>query len=224
MASSSTPTSSTSITPLQVIPLFSILSLLVTTTNLNTATTVVTTESTVTSTIATTSTAHPTPQSFKTESNFQKMMWEYSNEAKFPHANTPSQITKNELITIREHYHIPSTHKLKAPSATDRMYHRTDGWTAMPLTLLEKRVRLPLHAFVSTLLRFISIGFTQLVPNSYINTIAFIAFCHEADIPPAIDFFLTLFKLNKSREYSFKQQGMTQKTSSSSKDQKLKES
>lgn len=88
------------------------------------------------------------------------MTREYSDESKFPHANNPSHIIESDLATIREHYRILTTHQLKAPSATDHIYHRPDGWTTMTLTMLGKGVRLPLHAFIVTLLRFIGIDFT----------------------------------------------------------------
>lgn len=130
------------------------------------------------------------------------MIREYIDETKFPLANTLSTITESDLVKIRNH-HIPETHQLKAPLGSDLMYHRTDDWTTMPCTLLEKGVRLPLHAFIITLLGFIVIGFAQLVLNSYINIFAFIVVCHEIGVPSTIDFFFSLFSLGRSREPGF---------------------
>lgn len=128
----------------------------------------------------------------------------FKNKDRFPHANTPSTVTEVELRNIRARYQIPNTHRVRVPGGNERMYQRPVGWTAMPVTLLEKGVRFPLHTFSVTLLGFVGIGFAQLFPNSYINILAFIAICHELDVPPAVDLFFTLFSAGKSREPGFK--------------------
>lgn len=101
-------------------------------------------------------------------------------------------------------YQVPATHQFRCPTATERMYQCPEDWTAMPLTLLEKGVRFPLHVFLVTLLGFISVGFAQLVPNSYIHILAFIAFCHEVGVAPTLDFFFSIYAVSKSREKRFK--------------------
>lgn len=63
------------------------------------------------------------------------------------------------------------------------------------MAILEKGVRFPLHIFLVTLLGFIGVRFAQLVPNSYINILAFIAFCHEVGVEPTLDFFFTVYKI-----------------------------
>lgn len=62
------------------------------------------------------------------------------------------------------------------------MYRRLRGeWVAVPLNALKYAVQFPLHEFISSFLCFVGIGFAQLVPNSYIHLICFIAFCHNAE-------------------------------------------
>lgn len=126
----------------------------------------------------------------------------FKNEEYFPHANTPT-VTEIELRDIQTRYQIPNTHLVRAPAPQERMYQPLENWTAMPVTL-EKGVRLPLHAFVITLLGFVGVGLVQLVPNSYIHILTFIAFCHKQGIPPAVDFFFTLFIAGKSWERGYK--------------------
>lgn len=93
---------------------------------------------------------------------------------------------------------------MRAPGSNERMYQHPSGWTAIPVTLLEKGVRFPLHIFLVTLLGFVGVGFTQLVPNSYIHILAFIAFCHEVGVEPTLEFFFTVYKIGQSREKGFK--------------------
>lgn len=92
---------------------------------------------------------------------------------------------------------------MRAPRSEERMYQRPEGWTAVPVTILEKGVRFPLHDFIVTILGFLGVGFAQLVPNSYIHILAFIAFCHELSVKPTLDFF-TVYKIGQSREKGFK--------------------
>lgn len=128
----------------------------------------------------------------------------YRSKERYAHANIPSTITEVDLKRIRTRCHIPDTHLVRAPRSEERMYQRPEGWTAAPVTILEKGVRFPLHAFIVTLLGFLGVGFAQLVSNSYIHILGFIAFCHELGIEPTLDFFFTVYKIGQSREKEFK--------------------
>lgn len=83
------------------------------------------------------------------------------------------------------------------------MYHRPDRWTAISLSTFKYRVCLPLHAFVITLLGFVRVSLAQLVPNSYIHIISFIALYQELGISPTINLFFSLFTMSRSRESEF---------------------
>lgn len=128
----------------------------------------------------------------------------FTSKEFFTHANTPSTITEKELQRIRDRCHIPDIHLVRVPRAEEKMFQRPEGWTAVVATILEKGVRFPLHPFLLTILGFVGVGFAQLVSNSYIHILAFIAFCHKSGVDPTIDFFFTVYKISQSREKGFK--------------------
>lgn len=133
------------------------------------------------------------------------MQEEYSSEKAYTHINTKSYVSEQALTDIRQQYNIPPTYELHAPTLREKMYYRPNGWTAIPIYALRYGIQFPLHEFITTFLGFIGIWFAQLVPNSYINLIYYIAFCHECGVPPALDFFFGLFTLGRSKEPGFKQ-------------------
>lgn len=115
-------------------------------------------------------------------------------EGVFPHQYS---ILHQQANTIKYRSTKPNPQSIRAFGAR---YQRNnvlvlDGRLAVPLYALRYGVRFPLHEFICTFLSFVGIGLVQLVSNSYIHLICFIAFCHECGVLPSIDFFFTLFTL-----------------------------
>lgn len=130
----------------------------------------------------------------------------YHSESEFFHINTPSSITPSQISDIRTLFNIPQEYKLRAPQLDEKIFWRPEGeWVAVPLYLLKYGVRFPLHEFISSFLSFAGIEFAQLVPNSYIHLISFVALCQEIGITPSLDFFFALFTIGRSKEPNLRQ-------------------
>lgn len=78
-------------------------------------------------------------------------------------------------------------------------------WVTIPLRALKYEVWFPLHEFISSFLSFVRIRFAQLVSNSYIHLISFIALCQEHGITLGVDFFFVLFSVDRSKEPDLRQ-------------------
>lgn len=172
-----------------------------------TPTTPTTTITTITSQATnSSSTAESTPSPVRTEAKIVelKIREEYSSEKVYSHVNTRSSIHSQAQPDIRQQYLIPNQYKLRTLKLNEKMYWRLDGWVVVPLYALKYGVRFPLHEFISTFLGFVGIDFAQLVPNSYIHLICFIAFCHECRVQQLINFFFAMFSLGRSKEPEFR--------------------
>ncbi|RZR72450.1 hypothetical protein BHM03_00013595 [Ensete ventricosum] len=109
-------------------------------------------------------------------------------------------VTEGSLDVIRGRYSIPVEFRLHVPQPRQRPYSSDAPGMCISVDALEAGLLFPLHPLIEECLRWWRISPSQVAPNSWCYLIAFLGKCRGLGIFPTRDFFMTCFRLCKSRD------------------------